>query len=243
MFSTIKENILNKLEKTYKESGEAAFKSQFSSFVKILKENKDLKEFYEIYDLFSNVNFEDDATAREFVEEGINRLKQLDKSQIEKLKEITEGTLMEEKRSMGYRLDQLIFNENINLKDKTLNKMSLIKHLTTNTPKTTRSDYKEVLSNLDKRINDKVTKLTNEQTEILDMFIENDSERINTYYTTLINETEQLVENKILIAENGDVVKRLVEVKRKLKSLKDGKPEILDIEDIIELKESFNENP
>ena len=72
------------------------------------------------------------------------------------------------------------------------------------------------------------------------MFIENDTNKINDFYQNLINNTETIVEGKILNTENSDVIKKLVEVKKRLNSLKAENPTIIEIEKIINLKESLN---
>jgi hypothetical protein len=72
------------------------------------------------------------------------------------------------------------------------------------------------------------------------LFIENDTNKINDFYQNLINNTETIVEGKILNTENSDVIKKLVEVKKRLNSLKAENPTIIEIEKIINLKESLN---
>jgi hypothetical protein len=74
----------------------------------------------------------------------------------------------------------------------------------------------------------------------LELFVENDNEKINNFYLNLINEASEIVENKILRADDSVVIKKLVEVKHKLNDLKNKKPSIQEIENITILKESFN---
>jgi len=116
MFGILKENVLNKLEKTYNDNGETVFKKEFNHYIKTIKENKDLKEFYDVYDLFNQVNFDDEAIAKEFVDESINYLKQFNPDVVKLL----EGMLSSEEKlnplyeeSIEYKLDQLVFNENL----------------------------------------------------------------------------------------------------------------------------------
>ena len=87
-----------------------------------------------------------------------------------------------------------------------------------------------LLFNSNKRWNEKV---------IIELFLENDDKKIKEYYTTLIEEIYEKVDNKILESSDGDVIKRLVEVKQKLKSLKGQIPNIKTIENILDLKENF----
>ena len=236
MFGTLKNNILSKLENTYNVSGENAFKEEFYQYIKVIKENKVLKEFYTVYDLFNQVSFDDSDIAKEFVEESISYLKKFDKSNIKKLESLTESKDVN-KNTIEFKLDQLVFNESIGLKDKATYKIELIKQLTKKDSKS--SDYKEVFTTLHKKINDKVSQLNPEQTKALDIFIENDNQKITTYYDNLINETHSVVENKILQSEDMDVIKKLIEVKKRLDNLKSESPSIAEIEKIIALKESF----
>jgi hypothetical protein len=238
MFGVIKENILGKLEKTYTDGDVTSFKKEFNRYIKTIKENKDLKEFYEVYDLFKQVNFDDIDIAKEFVEESISYLKQFNKSEVDKLTELTESLHKLNEKTIEFKLDQLIFNENISLKEKAQYKVELIKQITKK--ENTKIDYKDSFEALHKKINENVSKLNTEQTQALELFIENDVNKINDFYQNLINDTETIVENKILNSENSEVVKKLVEVKKRLNSLKEENPTIIEIEKIINLKESFN---
>lgn len=237
MFGTIKENILSKLETIYNNEGEKGFKIAFNKYVKTIKENKHLKEFYEVYDLFKEVNFDNYETAKDFIEESINHLKKYDKNQLNKLLGLVDDIKPITEDSIEHKLDQLIFNENLNLKNKFDYKTKLINQITKNNQKNV--DYKDTFEKLNNKIEENVSKLSEEETELLNLFIENDNEKIKNYYKTLINETEEIVENKILEADNHDVTKRLIEVKRKLNTLKNQEPNINEIEDITDLKKSL----
>ena len=238
MFGAINESVLNNLEKIYLDKGEKVFKLEFNKYIKTIKENKDLKEFYEVYDLFKQVNFDDESIAKEFVEESINYLKSFDKTQITKLNYIEESVLTNNEASIGYKLDQLIFNEGISLKDKATLKVKLIKQITKKDE--VAIDYKSKFKVLHEKINENVIKLNETESKILELFVENDNEKINNFYLNLINEVSEIVENKILRAEDSVVIKKLVEVKHKLNDLKNKKPSIQEIENITILKESFN---
>jgi hypothetical protein len=238
MFGAINESVLNNLEKIYLDKGEKVFKLEFNKYIKTIKENKDLKEFYEVYDLFKQVNFDDESIAKEFVEESINYLKSFDKTQITKLNYIEESVLTNNEMSIEYKLDQLIFNEGINLKDKATLKVKLIKQITKKDEMAI--DYKSKFKVLHEKINENVIKLNETESKILELFVENDNEKINNFYLNLINEASEIVENKILRADDSVVIKKLVEVKHKLNDLKNKKPSIQEIENITILKESFN---
>lgn len=237
MFGTIKENILNKLEKTYTESGDSVFKKEFNHYIQTIKENKDLKEFYDIYDLFKQINFDDIDVAKEFVEESVNYLKSFDKNQIDKLTVLVDKIENINENTIDYKLDQIIFNENLSLKDKAQLKVDLIRQITKKD--NLEVNYKESFDTLHNKINENISKLNEEQTQILELFVENNVEKINNFYTELINSTESLVENKILESDDSNVIKKLVEVKKRLTTLKTEKPNIEEVEKIISLKESF----
>jgi hypothetical protein len=240
MFGTLKENVLNKLEETYTNKGEKDFKKEFYSFIKVIRENKNLKEFYEVYDLFTQVNFNNEEVAKEFVEESIKYLKTFNKTDFALLEQIIESR---EKKplypeSIEYKLDQLVFNENINLQDKAVYKVNLIKQIVNK--ENEKIQYKQTLDTLYTRINENVSKLNEDQTKVLDLFIENDTKKINDYYHNLINETTELVDKKVIQTENVDIAKKLLEVKVRLNNLKSEIPSVAEIDKIITLKESFN---
>ena len=239
MFGYLKDNILNQLEKVYISEGEKPFKKEFHNFIKVIKENNSLKEYYEMYDLFNQVNFDDESIAKEFVEESLKHLKSFNSGEVKKLEPFINGKEKKKlaERSINFKLDQLLFNENINIKDKVTHKIDLIKLLVNRENKPT--TYNEGFINLQSRINENVGKLNEAQTQILELFVENDSKKINDYYTNLINETTDLVDRKVLATENIEVAKTLLEVKIKLSDLKKLAPNIEEIENIIDLKESF----
>ena len=238
MFGAINESVLNNLEKIYLEEGDEIFKKEFNKYIKTIKENKDLKEFYGVYDLFKQANFDDESIAKEFVEESINYLKSFDKTQITKLGYIEESASTNNDASIEYKLDQLIFNEGINLKDKATLKVKLIKQITKKDKEAI--NYKSKFKVLHEKINENVSKLNDTESKILELFVENDNEKINNFYLNLINETTESVDNKILNAEDSNTIKKLVEVKQKLTKLKNQTPTIQQIESIVTLKESFN---
>ena len=202
MFGILKENVLNKLEKTYNDNGETVFKKEFNQYIKTIKENKDLKEFYEVYDLFNQVNFDDESIAKEFVDESINYLKQFNLDTVKLLESMLASedklnSLHEE--SIEYKLDQLVFNENLDLKDKAIFKVKLIKQITNRN--TEKVNHQEAFNTLHDKINENVSKLNENQIELLNLFIENDSQKINDYYTNLI--IDNILGNAIKYSHNN----------------------------------------
>jgi hypothetical protein len=166
-------------------------------------------------------------------------LKQFDKSEVKILESILETEQLKpiHQDSIEFKLDHLIFNENLNLKDKAIYKIDLIKQITNRS--TTKVNHQEAFGVLHDKINENVSKLNETQMEVLDLFVENDNQKINNFYGNLISEVETIVENNIINTDSSEVIKRLVEVKKKLNQLKSQTPNINEVEKIISLKESF----
>ena len=89
------------------------------------------------------------------------------------------------------------------------------------------------------KINERINSLNESEKVIIELFLENDDKKIKEYYVTLIEEMYEKVDNKILDSSDSVVIKRLIEVKQKLNSLKGQIPNIKIIENILDLKENF----
>lgn len=236
MFGLLKENILSNLEKTHLNGDEKTFKKEFVKFFKVIKENKELKEFYEIYDLFNKVNFDDLDVAKEFIEESVKYLNTFDKSKIKLLGKLSENTNNLPQNSIERKLDQLLFNKNLSIKDRAILKIDLAKSITN---KKIDANYLNHFDKLNQKINENLSKLSDEEKEVLELFVENDTKKIQDFYHNLIKETENMVENKILGSKEIDVIKTLVEVKKRLNDLKAETPTLQEVEKIYNLKNSF----
>lgn len=236
MFGQLKESILSNLEKTYKDNGEKDFKKSFAKYVKVLKENNTLREFNEVYDLLNTMKFEDEVIAKEFVEESITHLKSFDLSAVDKLKGLTEDTVSIE-GTVNESIDQLVFNKKLSLVDKVTHKTNLVKHLV-RTEKSIES-LTESIDKINNSLAEKISKLNEEQVKVLNLFAENDESSINSYYTSLVESTQSMVEDTINKADDIIVVKKLLEVRTKLNEMKNEKPTLETIDSIIDLKKSF----
>lgn len=236
MFGLLKENILNNLEQVYVEKGEKSFKKQFHTFISTIKESKDLKKFYNVYDLLNEVEFNDFETAKEFVQESLSYLNNLDKSTLSLIEGFATTKTDLPKDSKEFYLDQLVFNENISLKDKVEYKINLTRSLVKEAIKI---NFNEYITEAEIKLNDKLTNLTEEQIKVVNLLAENDSKNINDYYGSLINETQSLIDDKIIESNNKtELITKLVEAKKKLKSLS-GEPSLNNIELILDLKTNF----
>lgn len=236
MFGQLKESILSNLEKTYKDNGEKDFKKSFAKYVKVLKENNTLREFNEVYDLLNTMKFEDEVIAKEFVEESITHLKSFDLSAVDKLKSLTENTVSIE-GTVNESIDQLVFNKKLSLVDKVTHKTNLVKHLVR--VEKSMESLTESIEKINTSLTDKISKLNEEQVKVLNLFAENDESAINNYYTSLVESAQIMVENTINESDDIIVVKKLLEVRTKLNEMKNEKPSLETIDNIIDLKKSF----
>ena len=98
---------------------------------------------------------------------------------------------------------------------------------------------KESIDKINNSLADKISKLNEEQVKVLNLFAENDESSINNYYTTLIESTQGMVEETINKSGDIIVVKKLLEVRTKLNEMKNEKPSLETIDNIIDLKKSF----
>jgi hypothetical protein len=236
MFGQLKESILSDLEKTYQEKGEKDFKKSFAKYVKVLKENNVLREFNEVYNLLNTMKFENEEIAKEFVEESIIHLKSFDLTKVDALKSLTENVTIVN-NTINESIDQLIFNKKISLVDKVKHKTNLVKHLTRVDENVV--SLKESIDKINESLADKISKLNEEQVKVLNLFAENDESAINEYYTTLIESTQGMVEETINKADDIIVVKKLLEVRSKLNEMKNQKPSLDVIDNVLDLKKSF----
>lgn len=236
MFGQLKESILSDLEKTYQEKGEKDFKKSFAKYVKVLKENNVLREFNEVYNLLNTMRFENEEIAKEFVEESIVHLKSFDLTKVDALKSLTENVTIVN-NTINESIDQLIFNKKISLVDKVKHKTNLVKHLTRVDENVV--SLKESIDKINDSLADKISKLNEEQVKVLNLFAENDESAINQYYTTLIESTQGMVEETINKTDDIIVVKKLLEVRSKLNEMKNQKPSLDVIDNVLDLKKSF----
>jgi len=236
MFGQLKESILSNLEKIYQEKGEKDFKKSFSMYVKVLKENNVLREFNEVYNLLNTIKFENEDIAKEFVEESITHLKTFDLTKVDALKTLTENIVIVN-NVINESIDQLVFNKKLSLVDKVKHKTNLVKHLTKVDEDIV--SIKESIDKINESLADKISKLNEEQVKVLNLFAENDESAINGYYSTLIESTQDMVEKTINKADDIIVVKKLLEVRSKLNEMKNQKPSLEVIDNVLDLKKSF----
>jgi hypothetical protein len=205
-------------------------------YVKVLKENNVLREFNEVYNLLNTIKFENEDIAKEFVEESITHLKTFDLTKVDALKTLTENIVIVN-NVINESIDQLVFNKKLSLVDKVKHKTNLVKHLTKVDEDIV--SIKESIDKINESLADKISKLNEEQVKVLNLFAENDESAINGYYSTLIESTQDMVEKTINKADDIIVVKKLLEVRSKLNEMKNQKPSLEVIDNVLDLKKSF----
>lgn len=238
MFGLLKENILNKLENVYSDQGEATFKVEFAKFMKTIKESKDLKEFYNTYAAINEAEFSEFALAKDFIDECLTYMGGLNKSEISKLKPLAEAETESKSGLINHYLDQLVFNSNISIREKYEYKTKLISSILKENIEE-RKNYVKVINKTDDKITESIKDLNEDQLAVIDLFVENDESKIKSFYGTLINETQERIDNKIIeCKDKNDVVLNLIEAKKKLKNML-SEPSISNIETVLQLKSDF----
>lgn len=238
MFGLLKENILNKLENIYSEQGEATFKVEFAKFMKTIKESKDLKEFYNTYAAINEAEFSDFSLAKDFIDECLSYMGALNKAEINKLKPLVESETETKFGLINNYLDQLVFNNNLSIKEKYEYKTKLISSILKENIEE-RKNYVKVINKTDDKITESIKDLSEDQLTVIDLFVENDENKIKSFYGSLITETQDKIDTKIIeCKDKNDIVINLIEAKRKLKNML-SEPSISNIETVLQLKSDF----
>jgi rRNA-processing protein FCF1 len=235
MFGVIKESVLNELESLYKSGETDKLKNEFATYLKNVKKYKGAKLVYEIYSTYDDVIFEDYDVAKEFVDTSLELLKGIKRGSLNGFFKIYESKASEIKNLRYKNLDRLLFEENLTIKERAELKVSLAKSLL----KKSNSSVKFSLSEIENRLNEKISVLNEEQREVLGLFLENKQLEIESYYSNLIFETSDLINTKILVTEDTALIKKLAEVQKKLIHYNYEIPNLDNIDKIISLKESI----
>lgn len=243
MFGQLKENIYYNIQKQKDNAEEAA--KQFGKYFSTLKESKELKVLHNLYAMVESAHFENETIAIQFLDESIKEYMHFrdqnlrgKASDLPKLQEMAAAAVQAQVSERVKALDNLLFNENLNVKEKFDQKIILIKDLTKSREK--KVNREEMLSNLGKKVNDQVTKLTVEQKEALEVFLERDEKKIHDYFNNLIETTINSIDNHLVKEEKVEVVTQMVATRRKLQELKNQSPEIGIVELVLDLKQGLD---
>lgn len=233
MFGQIKENILT--EMAVLKNSPKELKIKFSKFTKVLKDSKDLSQFYNLYEQVESAHFENDSISKEFLNECLSQLNNLDILEIEKLKALSETANVKLSKRTEL-LDKLVFGK-LSITERINTKFELISFISES--KKSEKDFKEAITLFDKKLKEDDFNLSEEQKNLLTLFVEDDEVKINDVYKNLIESTTDILDNIILNSENITEAKKIIETKKKLIKLKSEKPSINVIDEINQLKQSL----
>ena len=236
MFGKLKESVLTNLESTMKDKGEKDFKSKFAEYIKVLKENDTLRSYNEAYNLLNESKFDDELTAKIFLDESINRLKELDVSSTKALMDLTEEVVSIE-GTVNHSIDELVFSKDLSIVETVEHRVKLINNLVKGG--VDMNKLNEEIESLSKNLSGKISKLNEEQVKVLNLFSENDESKVKEYYDELISETNTLVNQAITESEDIVVIKKLLSVNTKLNEMSKEKPTLESMDNILDLKKTF----
>jgi len=195
-FGKIKSKLLKKITEAY-EQGE--LKNNTKNLIKVVKKNKDFKEMYMFYEEIENKYFDDKETARLYVEEVGNILKQ----KATKVKDFCEVINMSvystqiDENELYDSIDELLEEDSLkNIDKKVVAKKKLVEHLTK------KKEIKE--SGLD-------TYTSNEN--LLNAVLANN---FNVLYTNNLDQNQQTELKTILSISNEDLVSKTTELKESI---------------------------
>lgn len=144
-FGVLKTKILKKLTESYSNQN----KTEMKEILKMIKENKDFKELYLFYEEIENKYFEDKDTAKLYVEELNNILKNKSNKLSDFCNRLNEklSDIEINENEVYSSLDALLEDDSLsNIDKKVLSKKKLVGHLTTK-KQTNESSVSEVVLN------------------------------------------------------------------------------------------------
>lgn len=225
-------------------------KKLFSKFLKNLKENKTLKNQFLIYKNLESKKFDDRLDAKEYIQENVELLKQIGKSEIDKsnsqLLELLKNKEIVKENSEFYK--NIIYLSSVKKTPSNIDKINesmnnLINHLLTKTEEgekiNTTTLSPTILSNLMvNKFNEKYSEISESDRKIIKTVLNDDKE--NTF-NSLIKECIHSVNNKLNENTDLDIKEKLLQVKDKLLNTEYNKDNFLhDVIKLYNLKETID---
>jgi hypothetical protein len=197
-FGKIKSKLLKKITEAY---AEGELKNNTKNLIKVVKKNKDFKEMYMFYEEIENKYFDDKETAKLYVEEIGNILKQ----KATKVKDFCEVINMSvhstqiDENELYDSIDQLLEEDSLkNIDKKVVAKKKLVEHLTTK-----------------KEIKESKNETYTPNENLLHAVLANN---FNVLYTNNLNEQQQEELKTILSISNEELVSKTTELKESILS-------------------------
>jgi hypothetical protein len=225
-------------------------KKLFSSFLKNLKENKSLKNQFLIYKNLESKKFDDRSEAKEYIQENINLLKQIDKKDIEignsKLLSLLKGKKIVKENNSFYK--DILFLSNVTKTPSNIDKINesmnkLINNMLTKSDEEIKRDEvvisPTILSNLMvNKFNEKYNDINESDKKIIKSVLNGDKEK---NFNSLIRECIDSVDNKLNETNDLEIKDKLLKVKDKLLNTKYHKDNFLnDVIKLHNLKETID---
>lgn len=239
MYGHYKEIILENLN-TYYQKNEDKFDVVLNKYTQMLKENKTIKAFDDVYNLIENSQFDEQFYAKEFLEECIDYLKNLNKKELKEAKKLAKTLDQQEfknKNKIRENIDKVVFSNN--LEERTNSKIRLINHLVgqNNENNPVNEDLQPVVDSLiENRLTRTLGQLNEQELKVVKSYINNDNS-LNEEFKKLVDQTENILENKKNEYNDNEKINLIENSKKKLNEMKNKTPNEEDIEKLLNLKE------
>lgn len=239
MYGKYKEIILENLNNYYN-TNEKQFHSILNKYTSMLKENTTIKTFDDIYSLIENSQFNEQFYAKEFLDECINYLKQLNKTGLKELKQLTENLntkTPQSKNEIRENIDNVVFSKD--LEKRTNSKIKLINHLVGNND-TSSNELNEELQPIfntliEERLKRTLGELNEQELKVVKSYINNDNNTLNEEYNKLIDQVKIKLEEKENNYSDSEKINLIKKSKSKLDEMKNTNPTEDNIEKLITL--------
>jgi hypothetical protein len=225
-------------------------KKLFTSFIKNLKENKTLKNQFLIYKNLESRKFEDRLEAKEYIQENIKLLKELNSEDIEKgnskLINLLKGKKIVKENDSFYK--DITYLSRVTKTPSNIDKINesmnnLVNHMLTKVDEVSKTDNvaisPTILTNLMvNKFNEKYSEISESDKKLIKSFLNDDKEKT---FNSLIRECIDSVDKKLNESSDFEIKDKLLKVKDKLLNTKFDKDNFLnDIIKFNNLKETIN---
>lgn len=224
-------------------------KKLFASFIKNLKENKTLKNQFLIYKNLESRKFEDRLEAKEYIQENIKLLSELNKEDVEKsnskLVNLLKGKKIVNENNSFYK--DITYLSSVTKTPSNIDKINesmnnLINHMLTKVDEVSKKDNvvisPTILTNLMvNKFNEKYSEISESEKKIIKSLLNDDKEKT---FNTLIRECIDSVDKKLNESSDFEIKDKLLKVKDKILNTKYNKDNFLnDVIKFNNLKETI----
>lgn len=244
-FGLLKEQILNSLETKYSED-KKLFNEGVSQFIKALAKSKVYSELFRQYKTILESHFDDPEYARDYLNETVEYLRSLkitdkDRSLLEALQRA--NLKPKDIDPCIAALDTLVFTDKRHIKERLEAKNLLHQKLITEDKKTSLDPrlHGVFLDILQKKIKSRFNNLNENEIKAISAFADNDEESILANYIRLVDDNVSEINEQLMNEEDVTLRNKLIQAKAVLEKMKNEKPSLNTLEQLIVLKEGFGE--